>query len=296
MSTFAKRLLLCVIGIIAGAGSIPFTETALYNQELFPSYLVFTVFVGLVFGLFAGAFFSTGEGIFLNDKKKIFKGIFVGALIGVIGGVIGFLSGQFFLFIIGDKLLHSAKEFESMGLPLARSISWAVLGIFIGIIEGVRAGSGKKIVIGLIGGFLGGALGGLIFEALKYSLKDAFIARLFGLMIFGLLIGFFYGLIEKTLSNGVLRVLNGSMRGKEILVNQRKIKVGSSGRNDFVLSDYSDVDAQHALFQLKKDEVVVKNISKNKILKVNDDPVSEHKLRFEDVIKIGEAKFLYKVK
>ena len=294
MSTFAKKVLLCVIGVLAGLASWPFSEVILFYQGYFPSFLIFSVFLGLIFGLFFGIFFSTTEGIFLQDKVKILKGTLTGAIIGMIGGIIGFLAGQFVLFIIGDMFLHSASDFNKIGLPVSRAVSWAILGIFIGMIDGIRSRSGKKIGVGILGGFLGGALGGCVYELLKYSLTNVVIGRIIGLMVFGLLVGFFYGLIEKKLAYGVLRLLNGLYRGKEYLINQKKLRIGVSHKNDFTLSEYRGVEDSHALLYVKKDDVYIKNTSNSSGIKVNDDVVSEQRLKFDDVIKIGEAKFLFK--
>jgi len=296
MSTFAKKVLLCIIGILAGLASWPFSEIILFYQGYFPSYLVFSVFLGLIFGLFFGIFFSTTEGIFLQDKLKIVKGTLTGAILGIIGGALGFLAGQLVLFIIGDTFLHSTNDFNKIGLPVSRAVSWAILGIFIGLIDGVRSGSGKKIGVGLLGGFIGGALGGCIFELLKYILSSVVIGRIIGLMVFGLLVGFFYGLIEKKLSYGVLRLLNGVYRGKEYLINQKKVRIGVLHKNDFTLSEYKGVEDSHALLYVKKGDIYLKNISNSSFIKVNDDVVAEQKLKFDDVIKIGEAKFLFKYK
>lgn len=294
MSSFMKKVFLCLIGIIAGLAAWPFAETAMVYQAYFPSFLIFSIVVGLIFGLFMGGFFATSEGIILADKSKIFKGMLTGALVGLIGGIIGFLAGQFSLFIIGQMLIHSMRSFNKIGLPISRAVGWAVLGIFIGITEGVRSSSMKKISIGIIGGFLGGAFGGLASELIKQVIPNVLFARLIGLLIFGFFIGLFYGFVEKRLSYGVLRLLNGIYKGKEYLINQKKLKIGLSPKNDVTLSEYNDIHEYHAQVQVKHDDVYIKNMNKVIPVKVNDQSISEYLLKFGDVIKIGEAKFLYK--
>ncbi len=296
MSTTIKKLYLCLIGMIAGLASWPFAEASIYFQSYFPSYLIFSIFLGLIFGLIMGLFFSSSEGIIQHDAGKVMKGMVAGALFGIIGGVLGFLIGQTVLFLIGDKFIHSKINFDLIGLPISRAIGWAILGIFIGITDGVRAGSSKKIKIGLIGGLLGGLLGGLALEYSRFLIPDFLFARLIGLLIFGLFIGLFYGFIEKQLSMGVLYLLNGKYKGKEYLVNQGRIKIGSSKKNDITLNEYEQIDDNHAKLYIKKDELFIKNLSQKNPVKVNDDIINEHKLKLEDVIKIGEAKFLYKYK
>ena len=294
MSSTMKKIFLCIIGILAGIAAWPFSEGALLFQSYFPSFLIFSIFIGAIFGFFMGAFFSSSEGIFLAQKSKIAKGMLTGAIVGIFGGIIGFLIGQAVLFILGEYLLHSSKDFNKIGLPLSRSIAWATLGIFIGITEGVRAGSLKKISIGFIGGLLGGAIGGLISELLKPYVGNIVIARLAGLVIFGFFIGLFYGFVEKKLSYGILRLLNGKYKGKEFLINQKKLRIGSSTFNDISLPDYESIDEYHAELYIKQDDIYIKNSNMKNPVKVNDETISDYRLKFNDVVKIGNAKFLYK--
>lgn len=296
MSSFMKKIFLCLIGILAGLAAWPIAETVIYFQSKFPSYLILSVVLGGVFGLIMGMFFSTTEGIILQDKSKIFSGVFMGIIIGIIGGILGFLAAQFFMFFIGDKLSHSARSFDKFILPLSRGIGWAILGIFIAIVEGIRSGSFKKFLVGFIGGLLGGLIGGLCLEYLRFVIPNISISRLAGLLIFGFFIGLFYGFIEKSLSKGILRLLNGTLKGKEYLINQKKIKIGSSKKNDIILSDYENVEDNHAVLNIKKDDVILKNIGKKNPVLINESAVSEQVLKLEDVIKIGNAKFLFKFK
>ncbi|MCK4798424.1 MAG: FHA domain-containing protein [Spirochaetes bacterium] len=295
MSTLMKKIFLCIIGVLAALAAWSVVEIVMLFQEHFPSYLLFSIVLGIMFGIFMGGFFGTSEGIILADKSKRIKGIITGVIVGMIGGIIGFLIGQAALFIIGDQLIHSMKRFNTIGFPISRSIGWASLGIFIGIAEGIRAKSLNKIKVGIIGGLIGGALGGLALEYIRLILADSImIARLIGFLIFGFFIGLFYGLVEKRLSYGILRLLNGKFKGKEFLINQRKIKIGSSKKNDITLSDYEQIADFHAQIRTKKTNVIIKNLTTKVPVTVNDDIINEHKLKIEDVIKIGNAKFLFK--
>ena len=224
MSVLMRRIILCVIGLLAGLASWPALETLLMTQSSFPSLLVFSVFIGIIFGVFMGGFFGSGEGIIISVKKKLVSGIATGAVIGIVGGTVGFLVGQAALFFTGEYLVHSSRNFNTFGFPVSRAVGWAFLGIFIGMVEGVRAGSFDKIKVGMAGGLAGGFIGGLGLEYFRLLLPDIMLARLLGLLIFGGFIGFFYGLLEDRMSFGVLRVLNGRLRGKEFLVNQRRLR------------------------------------------------------------------------
>ena len=109
----------------------------------------------------------------------------------------------------------------------------------------------------------------------------------------GLLIGFFYGLVEKQLSFGVLRILNGAFRGKEVLVGQSRMTVGTGARCDINLSGYRDVAEVHADIAAKRGEVILRRRESGHPLVVNEEKVEQQVLKFEDAIRIGSAKLYF---
>ncbi len=79
------------------------------------------------------------------------------------------------------------------------------------------------------------------------------------------------------------------------MINQKKIRIGALEKNDIRLEGYHNISDNHALVSIKKDDVFIAKAGDGSIL-VNDDPVNEHMLKYEDVIKIGSAKLLYQYK
>jgi len=293
MSTFFRKLVFGFIGLLGGLAAWPVSEIVLANQSGFPSFLIFTVCLGAVFGAIMGGYLGSSEGITLSIRSKIVPGIITGALVGIVGGIVGFLIGQGVLLFISEIVFHSNKSLRSIGIPISRIASWTFLGMFIGMVEGVRALSWAKIKVGLLGGIVGGILGGITLEGLGFYFPDLLLSRLAGLMVLGMLIGVFYGLFEKGLSSGVLRLLNGKLKGKEYLLVQKKIKVGSSVKSDIHLQEYKKVEETHALLSVKKDDVYIKPATDKGRVLVNEVKVGEHLLKFEDVVQIGSAKFLF---
>jgi len=291
MTTFKKRLIVTMLGVIAGLAAWPIVELMLAGQAAFPSYLVFNIIFGMIFGLILGVAFGTGEGIITSHNGRIVEGVITGAIVGVAGGAIGFLTGQAALFIAGGIFFRSHQSFTMIGLPISRAIGWAFMGIIVGMTEGIRARALKKIIMGIIGGLIGGIIGGLSIEYLRIFFPNLVLARLAGLVLFGALIGFFYSIIEKQMSFGILRVLNGKAKGKEFLVNQENLRIGSDKKNDICLKDYGLAE-QHAIIQVKKGDVIMKKTFAPII--VNELEVNERILKYEDVIKIGTAKLFYK--
>jgi hypothetical protein len=294
MSATVRRLIIVSLGLLAGLAAWPLAELVLARQAGFPSYLVFTACLGAAVGIPMGAFFAAGEGIISRVKAKLGAGLLLGAGLGLAGGIIGALVGQAALFVSAEILLRSYRSFRTVGLPLARALGWACLGIFVGMAEGFRAGSLRKILVGLAGGLVGGLLGGAALEYARLLLPRPLAARLVGLMVLGLAVAACYALIERGASQGVLRLLNGRQKGKEFPINQNRVRIGSSGRCEITLAAYENLADRQAEIRLRRGEAVITNLEPGRGLLVNDRPVTEQRLKFGDVIKIGSAKLYYR--
>ncbi len=294
MSILIRRVYLVLTGLIAGTAVWPVIEIILRNQEKMRSYFLLSAISGMIFGSFIGAFFGTINGIVLRNRNRMLKGAVSGIAGGALAGILGFLVSQGVLFIVGQYLLQNMRSFHSIGLPVSRALGWAVMGVFIGTVEGIRAGSVTKVKIGILGGFLGGLSGGFMLEYLVYLWPHIVFARFAGLLIFGAMLGFFYGLIESRISFGRLTLLNGKYKGREFIINQKSLEIGKKKSNDIVLSDYRHILNNHARLKVIKDELFIKPGALNGKVLVNDIQVNDHKLIRDDVLQIGDAKLIYR--
>ena len=292
MSTLIKRLIIAGIGILAGAAVWPLMELLVAEQGAFPSYRFFTVVSGGVFGAVFGLFFASAEGVIAGSWRRTARGALTGLGIGALGGVLGFLLGQLILFLLVNVSFAAQGRLDTVGIPLARALGWAILGVFVGAAEGVRARSVRKILIGAIGGLLGGFLGGAAIEYAVVVLPTLPALRLAGLVLFGLLVSVFYGIIERQLSYGLLRLLNGRYKGKEFVINQRRMRIGNAPDCDILLAQYRNVAPHHVRARVVRGDVYLSAEDDTSLI-VNDEAVDEHKLKYEDVIKIGNAKLFY---
>jgi len=293
MSTLIRKLVFGFIGLLAGLTAWPIAELVLALQASFPSYLFFTITMGAVFGGIMGGFFGSIEGITLSIRSRIIPGMLTGIIVGVIGGIIGFLIGQGILFLVGDIFFHSNKTMQTYGIPISRTVGWGFLGLFIGMVEGVRARSWAKVKVGITGGIIGGLIGGAAISFLRIPVSSVLVSRLTGLLILGTLIGLFYGLFEKRFSQGVLKLLNGRLKGKEYLLVQKTIRVGTSDKSDIQLEGYKNVSELHALLRCSGGEVTIEPLQSGHRVIVNEVNVTTHELKLDDVVQIGAAKFLF---
>jgi hypothetical protein len=293
MTTTIRRLIILAMGLLAGLAAWPVMEALVQVQARFPSFLLFTAVSGAVFGLLFGAFFASAQGIIAGNRRRIRNAALVGAGIGFLGGILGFLAGQGVLFLLGELIFARARERSLIGLPVARAVGWALLGLFVGAAEGIRARSGLKLAMGVAGGVIGGLLGGAAIEYARLLLPGVALARLAGLLLFGLLIAASYAVIERRLSHGSLRLLNGARKGSEFILNQQRFRIGAAAHNDIVLTSYRNVADTHARISTEAGELRIEAVEGSKLL-VNDEEVSKSRLRYEDVIKIGTAKLFYR--
>ena len=102
-STLIKRMVLTLIGLLAGLAAWPVAEVFLMLQSSFSTYFVFSTLLGISFGLVFGAFFGSSEGIIQGSLQQTLSGMTFGALAGMIGGGVGFFLGQAVLFLVGAQ-------------------------------------------------------------------------------------------------------------------------------------------------------------------------------------------------
>ena len=291
MSVSLRRLILSVLGILAGLAAWPLAEIVLANQAIFPSYFVFSMVLGLLMGTIIGGFFGSAQGIGAGSTTRFKSGLIQGAVIGLFGGIVGGLAGQYALLFLGDVFV-SHNAFKNLGFPLSRAVGWGIMGLFIGTIEGLRTKSFRLIRVGILGGLSGGLLGGLFMEYLHLYLSNIMLGRLVGIATLGLLIGFFYGLVESSLAFGTLKVLNGEFKGRDYLINLRRTRLGIGEKAHIRLEPYNDVADLHAELRVQRGRLQLRSLGKTSIVLVNDDPITEKELKYEDVIRIGQAKFI----
>ncbi|MEM5948059.1 FHA domain-containing protein [Spirochaetia bacterium 38H-sp] len=293
MSLTQKRIIMLCLGALGGAMLWPLILSIQSVQTAFPNYLVFLIVQGMIFGLIFGSIFGSFEGIVVSSRIKALKGLLLGAVAGLAAGALGILLGQHFLFSAAEGVIKGWKTAEKTGLIIISGVSWAITGVFVSMIEGLRANSLRKLMAGLAGGITGGLLGGILLEAIRQSNPENSLALLGGLMLFGLSLSAFYTFFENSFSWGSIKVLNGPLKDKEYLLVKTRMSIGSDPKCDIVLADYANVKPLHAYISIKKGKITLTRADADAKLTVNDMTEAEKILRREDVFSIGNAKFIY---
>ena len=144
-------------GMLAWGLTEPFThDMRSPDSNMMQSLAVYGGTVGACIAMAIGAV----DGITASDVRRAARGGGLGLLIGLGGGALGAVLAQV---VYGS--MHGGQE----GLPpivqiLARSIGWAIVGLFIGLAPGLIARAKGKLTNGNIGGLIGGAIGGFLFD------------------------------------------------------------------------------------------------------------------------------------
>ncbi|MDA3958235.1 FHA domain-containing protein [Oceanispirochaeta sp.] len=292
MNSGGRYIVSLCIGLASALLGWSVLELILSLQNYFPGYTMLLLATGGLTGACMTAVMASIEGILHKNTVKIHKEWTLGFIWGLAGGMLGAMGGQIlFNMILPDNLMPESYIYPYYA---ARIVSWAFLGAFIGTAEGIRSRSSQKITAGLISGILAGLIGGSIVETAMLLFPQDSWLKLPGFMIMGIGTAVLTIFIEEKTSPGVFRVLNGSSKGRKYLLNQRKITLGSRHICDITLQGDEKIPPLAVILKRKGKELVLESNGGFPIF-INDEGKHKAILKYEDVIKIGNLKFLYEV-
>ena len=264
--------------------------------------------IGAVFGLFlyveivvsnsviirdalAGVAIGGSIGYFLNALGpfrerawiKMSRAATWGAAAGAVGGAIGLVLGEW---VIG--LFH--------GGLMGRAISWSVLGLGIGISQGIATWSRAKLIYGLIGGAIGGAIGGFLFEALRLAFGNRYdLSQGLGMVILGAGLGGTLSLVEQVLRRAWVEVLSGRQEGTSYLLSKNSNAIGLDERAEVGLFGDPSIARRHAEIVRKGDEFILRSHASEGLTVVNDQPVTaDQTLNDGDLLRIGYTRLIFR--
>lgn len=173
-----------------------------------------TLEVALVSGL-VGAAIGSGLSFVTRLSNAELKASLLGVAPGLVGGALGGALGG----LIGDELFR-------FGLP--RAAGWMIVGLGIGVADGLYERSPSKIRNGLIGGSLGGLVGGFLFDPIQSLVASStgMSSRATAFVILGICIGALIGLAQVVLKDAWLTVLDGYRSGRQLILSQPTTVLG----------------------------------------------------------------------
>lgn len=286
-----RRFLFVLSGGAAALMVWPLMELILSFQGLFIRQSLFILSQGALMGALFGGTWGLFDGTAAGNRPRRVTGLVRGLLWGVPAGAAAFYLGQSLLLPLA-ALIPGADGTDPLASSLIRALSWTVMGLVIGLTDGIRTLAPRRFIIGAGGGITGGFLGGFALEMLRLSFPQFPLARGAGLILFGLILALSYALFQKRLAYGIIRVLNGSLQGREYILDQGRSLIGSKAGREIPLPDYG-ISAKAARLQPRGGEIWITPLEED--VKINTKPLEEEApLKWEDTLQIGRAKLLFR--
>jgi hypothetical protein len=235
-----------------------------------------TVVMGCLVGAMIGAGISLVAGMANAQWRQLLRRAVPGLAGGGLGGAVGALAGS---------LLYA------IGLP--RAFGWLILGLGIGVVDGLYERSKSKIRNGLIGGGIGGLVGGFLFEPIgNMTGSTASMSSLaIGFVILGISIGALVGLVQVALKDAWLTVLDGYRTGRQVILGQAVTVLGRAEHLPlpFLGPMNKDLDLEHlSIMRQPNGSFSIEDNHSKLGTRLNNQPlVGRMPLKDGDVIKLG---------
>jgi hypothetical protein len=261
--------------------------------------LLFALVAGMV-GLFIGA----ADGVICRLPRRAALCGTIGLLVGLVGGFVSSIAGNVAYSPLNQLAMRQMSESGSLltfGFVIqviGRSVAWCLVGMAMGLGQGIALRSKRLLIYGLIGGTIGGLLGGLLFDPIDILLlgqdkTSSHWSRLIGIAVIGAVVGAMIGIVELLARDAWLRMTQGPLTGKEFLVFKDVMKIGSSPRSDIYLFNDSLVAADHATLRAVGDECEIEARHSTHAVMINNRATPRGRLRHGDNITIGRTSFVF---
>ncbi|QEH37938.1 hypothetical protein OJF2_65340 [Aquisphaera giovannonii] len=189
---------------------------------------------GLLIGGSVGSFLGACGPFRDGAWRRLARAVAWGVPAAAIGGALGL--------VLGEQVIGLFQ-----GGILGRACSWAVLGLGIGVGQGIAGRSRQRLVMGLIGGGIGGFVGGMSFEAIRVAMGNRTeLGQALGIVILGAGLGLSLALVEQALRRAWIQVLSGRQEGRTYLLDRPICRLGLDERAEVGIFGDPGVARQHA--------------------------------------------------
>lgn len=283
----------------ASAGSV-MTLSQLRSRERVSSMLLFPLVAGLI-GLFIGA----ADGVICHLPRRSILCGGIGLLVGLLGGFVCHLAAEV-AYAPLTQLAQKQAEDTSYGLStlgfviqvFGRTLAWGMVGVAMGLGQGIALRSKRLLIYGLLGGVVGGLLGGMLFDPIDMIVLgpdkvSAHWSRLIGLAVIGAAVGAMIGIVELLARDTWLRMTQGPLTGKEFILFKDVMNIGASPHSDIYLFNDPQVADEHAVIRSVGDECEIEARQATHPVLLNNSPTRRARLRHGDTVAIGRTVFTF---
>lgn len=190
--------------------------------------------------------------------------------------------------LVASGLSPGSDEFFEQLLnrnQLNRGLAWSFVGLAAGLTIGISALQWKRALLTGGGGIVGGFIGGYLFDILP----SENVSQIVGLLITGLAIGGVIALTEEAAKTSWIEITHGGMAGKQFILYQRTITLGSAPKADITLIKDETVPGLAAVLEKKGSGATVSATDPSGILFVNGVETSHASLQDGDSISMGKT-------
>lgn len=246
--------------------------------------------MGVALGAMIGLMLGVASGFLQGSKGHALKGLVLGAILGAMSGGIGITLGSA-IYAMGSKTMPFFSEaFRVMG--------WSLMGLLVGLGQGVTGWSLKRSFYGLVGGFIGGLIGGWAFVvvgtltapmalAVEQSGEVGTIPRAIGFTLIGASIGLLIGVVEAVAKQASVRLILGRNEGKEWPIFDDNFTIGRSEMAHAPLFGDNNVAPIHAVVQRHKGQYFLAAVHPVTAVLLNGQPVQQAALASGDTFQLG---------
>ena len=175
---------------------------------------------------------------------------------------------------------------------LNRGLAWMVLGLSAGISVGVPSLALRRILVTAAGGALGGFIGGFLFDFFQGQTE----AQIVGLCVTGGAVGLSVSLLEQATKSSWLEIVRGGMAGKQFILYQNSITLGSSPAANVTLIKDPGIAAFAATIKKFGSSVSISATDRAIPISVDGVTAFEHKLKEGSVIMLGSTEIRFREK
>jgi len=287
-SNMAQSLIAGLIGGFLGWLLItPFYKDTPTFQSVVQMMLTDALFFGTI-GAVLGAALGSAEGVVTGVWPKALKNGAIGLGIGLLGGVLGGPVGQILYSMLGGG--------RGAGLAIQivdRSLAWGLVGMIVGLGQGVTYRSNKKIVNGLLGGLVGGLLGGVLFDPISMAVGSGAISRMLAITLMGTFTGGAIGLVDEMRKEAWLKIIDGHLKGKEYILFNEVTTIGRDPKCSIVIYKDSQVAPVQAAIRMQGNRHQITDSNTTHGTYVNGRLVANAPLTSGQTIQIGSTVFSF---
>ena len=234
-------------------------------------------FMFIIMGL--GLMLSATQGFREKNVEKSKANIFA-ALPGLIIG--GLIAGA-----IAQKVYESMLE-NSDSYVVPRTIAWGIAGGLGGLAVGIGFRSATRLRNSALGGLGGGLLGGLLFDQIS-SGDSASQARFIGIVLIGLLMGLFIGLLDVASTDFYLEIASGEAKGLQFVLFDQSSIIGCARTVAVTLTKDPLITEQHVRATKNGNGLTIECLKNSSPVLINGQQTQNGNLLVGGTLQIGNT-------